>query len=416
MKILFIAPGFAPYEFSENIVNSKLVLALIQSGHYVDVITKVDEGNVYSNSWIYPWSELESITTIPVYARETPFKRLLDIGVSSYKFRTAMEGIRWAARAYKIALQKIGSTQYDVMMTRSPADIGHLVGLKLKKQTGLPWIANWNDPAVTIWPGEYKTRLSAFQRYFYRNLAQDVIKYCDLMTFPCKELRDHFALKFHIKKEKTRVIPHINLAKAININALVSHGIVRMCHAGNLSRERRPENLFLALKDVIKKNPDVFIKLDIIGSIHEDFEDMIRSLDLHQNIESIGSMSYGKTMEALNNYDILVVLEAPVEVGIFLPSKIVDYSQLHKPILSISPVVGCLSRMMNCYGGGMAVNCESQEDISKGLQKYIESWRKGMLAEMFDSTRLNSNFDVADIVQEYEKAIDIVKINGHGGC
>lgn len=42
MKILFIASGYLPYTFSENLCNAKLVYALQEAGWHVDVISKKD--------------------------------------------------------------------------------------------------------------------------------------------------------------------------------------------------------------------------------------------------------------------------------------------------------------------------------------------------------------------------------------
>jgi len=404
-KILFITPGFAPYEFSENIVNSKLVLALIKAGHTVDVIAKIDEGSVYSNAWIEPWKELRGFTIIPEYSNNK-FNRFADVILSGIKFGSLVHGIRWASRAYDIAIDKINQHRYDLILTRAPSDIGHLVGLKLKKTTGLPWIANWNDPSTTIWPGEYKNKLSIGQKYFYSSLAKDVIKYADLITFPCDELRDHFLSHFIIDINKTRIIPHINLPAELTLESGLDKGCLKMCHAGNLSKERRPEKLLIALSEAIRNNPKIDITLDIIGSINDNLSTLITSLDLQNHVKSVGSMSFQETMTQLNQYDLLIVVEAPVKMGIFLPSKVVDYSQINKPIFSLSPVRGCMSRLMTTFGGGLVVDNDNPKEISDGLQILINAWKTGDLTEKYNSQLLNSNFTVPGVIHEYEEAFD----------
>ena len=42
-----IATGYPPYLFSENLCNGKLVMALLQAGIEVDVISRIDEGPSY---------------------------------------------------------------------------------------------------------------------------------------------------------------------------------------------------------------------------------------------------------------------------------------------------------------------------------------------------------------------------------
>lgn len=62
MKILFITIGFAPYTFSESLCNSKLVLAMMEKGWHVDVISRIDNGTNYSTEWSEPWILLKDIT------------------------------------------------------------------------------------------------------------------------------------------------------------------------------------------------------------------------------------------------------------------------------------------------------------------------------------------------------------------
>ena len=47
MRLLMIATGYPPYLFSENLCNGKLVMALLQAGIEVDVISRIDEGPLY---------------------------------------------------------------------------------------------------------------------------------------------------------------------------------------------------------------------------------------------------------------------------------------------------------------------------------------------------------------------------------
>lgn len=53
-----IATGYPPYLFSENLCNGKLVMALLQAGIEVDVISRIDEGPSYGTDWTEPWNML----------------------------------------------------------------------------------------------------------------------------------------------------------------------------------------------------------------------------------------------------------------------------------------------------------------------------------------------------------------------
>ena len=83
MKILFIASGYLPYTFSENLCNAKLVYALQEAGWHVDVISKKDNGPTYSTEWQEPWLPLKEHTYEISYFIGGKLSRLYDLLKSS---------------------------------------------------------------------------------------------------------------------------------------------------------------------------------------------------------------------------------------------------------------------------------------------------------------------------------------------
>jgi len=118
-----------------------------------------------------------------------------------------IEGIRWAAHAYDLACKLCDGKKYDVIMTRSPSDIPHIVGYKLSKKTGIKWISNWNDPAATIWPEPYTYHFSKRKLRTLRRYERLCLMNSDAITYPAETLGSIFkktyclrncAWKFHI--------------------------------------------------------------------------------------------------------------------------------------------------------------------------------------------------------------------------
>ena len=210
MRILFIAPGYLPYTFSENLCNGKLVYALQEKGWEVDVISRIDEGPTYCSEWQEPWLPLKKHT---------------------YEI------------SYQKALELHKKNPYDVIITRSPSDIPHIIGYKIKQKTGIRWIANWNDPATTIWPEPYTHHLSPREHNIAHRYTVTCLKKADVNTFPSQTLLEHFEANFSFLKDKqTAVIPHIGLPESfLSVRPSEKRDKMYMCHSGNLSSERNPE-------------------------------------------------------------------------------------------------------------------------------------------------------------------------------
>lgn len=406
MNILFITSGFPPYMFSENIVNGKLVLAFKKEGWHVDVLSKKDEGALYSKSWVSPFESLHEITHEITYPKGSQFLRLIDLIYSTIILRGfPLAGVRWGRRIYHKALELFKNNSYDVIITRSPNDISHLVGFKLSKKTKTPWIANWNDPASTIWPEPYTHQFSILNKLILNRFIDKALEKASINTFPSETLKNHFTTHFPVlDKNQSVVIPHIALIEEecdTLPRTTSSQKVIRMCHAGNLSSERDPNLFFKALKK-IKDECSMSIHLDIMGVINDYTESLIEKYDLQNEIEYIGGFPFVDALKKMSNYDVLVLIEAEMEFGIFFPSKLVDYNQVNVPILAISPKRGYTNSLFSKFKAGVAVNNNDEQDIYNGLKKLIELKSIGKLTESFDLGALQKFYSTKEIINQYK--------------
>jgi len=406
MKILFIASGFPPYMFSEANVNGKLVLAFQAEKWKVDVISKQDEGNVYSKDWIKPFNQLKDITYELNYPIGSRFDRLSDIFYSAIVLKSyPLPGIRWGRRAYSKALKMISKNEYDFILTRSPNDITHLVGYALAKKTKLPWIANWNDPATTIWPEPYVHKMSFFNKLILNRFIGKALKKASINTFPSDTLKNHFTTHYPLLANKqTVIIPHIALIDEELVTKPIiktNQKEIRMCHAGNLSSERDPNLFFKAIKKITDEY-SIDIRLDIMGVINDYTESLIKKYDLQKEIKYIGGFSFVDALQKMSDYDVLVLIEAKMEYGIFFPSKLVDYNQVNVPILAISPKQGYSKSLFSKFKAGVAVHNNDEKDIYNGLKKIIELKLQEKLKETFDLKTLQNFYSSEEIVNQYK--------------
>ncbi len=338
-----IASGYPPHLFSENLCNGKLAMALMENGIQVDAVSKVNEGPSYGAEWTAPWDILEPTAHIIKYKTGNRLQQLVDVVFSGTKMGfNYIHGIRWGRRAYEKALKLMCENHYDAILTRSPNDMAHLVGYMLKRKTGCRWIANWNDPAAPIWPGQYKHDYTPSQQKKMMKHTSKLLCTADVNTFPSESLRKHFIEHFPgLNNHKTDVLPHIGLIQSAwpKGEKNPNDGIIRFLHSGNLSAERNPETTFHALKRLVDEGNDGF-EFHIMGHVNDYTEELIKKYNLDDHVKFIGSFPYLKAIEKMQAYDVLVLLEAKLKKGIFFASKFTDYLQTGLPMLAISPTKG----------------------------------------------------------------------------
>jgi glycosyltransferase involved in cell wall biosynthesis len=401
---LIIASGFPPFEFSENIVNGKLALALLKSGHEIKVITKVDEGDCYNDTWHDPWLPLRSVTYIIQYSHGNYLQRFFEILKCFYYLKYPLEGIRWAWRACKKAEDLMSAQKFDAIITRSPSDISHLPGLWLKKRHNIKWIANWNDPAAGIWPEPYNKKMPLWKKYLMRLYVQEVINAADKSTFPSELLAGHFKKYFRFSETKISIVPHLMVSFNYPDIDGIKTGDLYICHSGNISIERDPRNLFKAISEINSENEQK-IYLEITGVISENFKEIIFDGGLEEYIKVSKPLPYNEALRRMKEFDVLVILEALMEQSIFLPSKISDYTQFDIPVLAISPSTSELANVFRKFGGGIAADNKTLEDIKNKLLLFLELKRTAKLKTAFSKTNLRGYLSEERVTQTLAEII-----------
>ncbi len=406
MNILYITVGYLPYTFSESLCNGKLVYALQRQGIDIDVISRTYDSSLYSNDWTEPWALLKEHTHEVKYNHGNRLVRFFDtLRASAYFSIYPIDGLRWAYYAYMEAIRLSKSKHYDIIMTRSPSDIPHLVGYKLKQTLGIPWIANWNDPSATIWPKPYSHQFSVIKKWQLNHLTDKYLDSTDVNTFPSQWLLDHFMKSNpNLKNKNNIVIPHIALDESIELKPSqpMDCGKFRMCHSGNLSAERNPELTFRAIRQLIDEGRDK-MEFHIMGYVNNYTQKLIDKYNLNAYVKCIGGFPYMDAMWKMQEYDCLVLLEAILEKGIFFPSKLTDYAQMNRPILAISPTDGYA--VENIDKSGIVVDNKDVNSIKHGIASLYDAWMDGVLSSKYDSTELYKIYRAQNVVERYKQLL-----------
>lgn len=407
MNLLVITTGYLPYAFSENICNGKLVLILKQLGHHVDVISRADDGPAYCSEWVSPWEELKDTAYEISYNVGSKWQRIFDSLKSGIRLRTIpMGGMRWGRHALAKALELHKNRAYDAVLSRSPSDIPHLVGRAFAKKTKVRWLANWNDPVVTIWPGCYAQDISSSYARIYNHAIADCLKTASINTFPSQRLLEHFKRFFPVLNHShCKVAPHACLPKKLFPSGnYAPTPAFRICHCGNLSLERNPKLFFSAMKQVIAQT-GVDIQLDIMGTQSPFVFSLAESCGVSAHVNFVGSFPFIPALEYMQNCDLLLLLEAQLDEGIFFASKITDYVQTGRPILAVSPHRGFASDIIKNYGGGISVDNENMSDIVKGLTIMVQSWMRNNLEKSYSTENLYNQFSAETIQNIYSELL-----------
>ena len=394
--ILVIAPASIPITGAEAICNVKLLRVLSENGYKIDLISKKMKYTHYpETNFTELGLNLNSVNTIEV-DNKMSLKVIWQHLCCLFIFGTVFKGAHWAYCVLKVAKELCKKNQYDAIITKnSPSE---LLGYYFKKKNGIKWIATWNDPYPTKkYPKPYgngiNTKLFILERPLLKKMEE-----ADYHIFPNQRIRDYMSNYINIPAEKTRIIPHVVIPRE---HIDTPHENLKIVHLGNVLPPRDATPFLKALKEFIKNKQDAKIEIAFIGQTPKSIKDYIKTTHLEKYVKVFPPVKYEESQEILGTYDIQLIVEAPCEEGIFLPTKVSDSMQLGKPIFTISPSIGVLNDLYKQGHISYFSSVKDEKEILAILEQVYNDFTNGKLKTF----SLEKSYSPRTIFQQYDEII-----------
>ncbi|MFN5317858.1 MAG: glycosyltransferase family 4 protein [Bacteroidia bacterium] len=268
----------------------------------------------------------------------------------------------WNSFAYKKAVQLIRDLNIDTVITTSPPHSTQLIGLKLKQQLHIRWIADLRDPWTDIYYYNqfYHTPLA---KWMDKNYERTVVENADKIITVSADLARIYASKTTKNiSEKIHIIP--NGFDETDFESAQPQTDVEpnITYTGTLSDEYPLHGFITALQEL---GSDV--KLRFVGKISQSQQEGLAKTP--SKIEYISHVPHRQSIEFLQQAGILLLVIPQVEnnKGI-ITGKFFEYLASGKPVLAIGPVDGDLADLIK------ETQCGKIFDYSDvhGIKRYIE--------------------------------------------
>lgn len=340
MKILFLAPYSIPVNNPEAICNAKLIKALCDANHELYVISK-------NNNHAYTPDEDSSLFDSRVkYLKTIYIKNVINIEtiighiLVFLKTGFVYKGAHWAYYAIKEGEKLIKENRINLIMSRTPSS--EIAAQYLTRKYGIPWIANWNDPYPDIrYPKPYGSGVNGKISFFQKKLFKRISSSALVHTFPSVRLAHYMSQ--YLKFKNIVIIPHICIDDFYKHGLKEKNAHLRIIHSGNISYPRSPEKLFEALRQFKDNYPNKIFEISFIGKQDSTFNNLIEKYGLEENVSVLSPSSYVENLQLMESFDLALLVEAEMQEGIYLPTKVGDYMQSRLPIWSLSPKIGIMN-------------------------------------------------------------------------
>jgi hypothetical protein len=343
MRTISISWAFPPMNYPRAIQVDRLLRNLNVENQTVISTQKNGESNVKTTLLSENLKHL-TIAEYSWFVRAKKIARLIPIIAKSPDLERL-----WARQASSYVIETIAPNSEDTLITFGQPMSDHLAGLRVKRKTGCTWVAHFSDP----WSDNEFSQRRGLTNFLNRRLERRVITACDAAIFTSIETLNLVMGKYpQSYQQKSFVVPH-SFGNPIEIEAPSATGPIRMRHIGNFYGHRTPQPLFSALAFIQATNPHVLDQLviDLVGNIPQR---MLRSKEYESIpkglINIIPTVSYKESLELMRTTDVLLIIDAPADLSVFLPSKLIDYLTHDRPIIGFTPKGASLDLITKCGG------------------------------------------------------------------
>ena len=203
-------------------------------------------------------------------------------------------------------------------------------------------------------------------------------------------------------KAKSFVLPHCFEETFINRKIVPSADKIVIRYMGNFYGARNPVNFLRAVSEIEKETPEILKKVRIefygkwinSGCLLGDF-----SVLIDKYVFFYEPVTYFESIDLMAKANILLIIDAPFDMSVFLPSKLIDYMSVYRPILGITPK-GTSAEAIKKYGGIIA-SPHNIGAIKLGLTDALRAYKNGSFKEV-DRQFVNS-FEANIIGKTYKK-------------
>jgi len=317
--------------------------------------------------------------------------------------------ITWVPSALLKGLQIIKREQIDVIITSSPPESIHVIGLLLSKITGVKWITDfrdlWTTRKVAYTPPTilHNIIIKKIESIIYKNTRHIIAN-----TYGNKDI---YLNNFNISKEKITVITNgydpEEMPDICNQSVREENKEFSVGYMGNFDKHGLPCDKFLiAIKRLVSLGDNIKIKVIIYGYISPKTKKFIADHNLTRYVDHRGVVPHFEAYKEIQKCNLLLLML--IEAGYskaWVPQKLYHYLGMSKPIMAIAEEDGELAHIINNTYTGKVVSAKKPDGAYNMLVSYYEEWEKTGSNKYKPNIKEIEKYDIIKLTKKLSETI-----------
>lgn len=309
----------------------------------------------------------------------------------------------WIKPSVNFLVPWLRDNPVDLVATNGPPHSMHLIGLGIKREVGLPWLADFRDP----WTGiDFYDQLKLSKRADkkHKRLENKVLMNADRITTVSWSWAED--MKALCGRDIDVISNGFDDEDFKGIERKTPDGFV-ITHVGSMNRDRNPELFWEVISEMARDNEDFGkdLKIRFIGFTDNNVWVTLEKLGLSKYVEKINYLPHGEVLEKASASSLLFLpLNNTPNVKGIVPGKIFEYLALRIPVLCIGDVNGDSARIIDSTGAGKIAGFSDKKAMREAVEHFYKKSGTGEIeidsGRTMQYTRKRKTEELAKIFNE----------------
>ena len=324
----------------------------------------------------------EAVEVNPVNAQNKSFLQKAAMWVRGNLFRPDPRCL-WIRPSVRFLKKYLKEHPVDLIVSTGPPQSMHIIGLKLSRQTGIPWIADFRDPWTKIFYFKHLSMTSATERW-HQKLEKKVLDEASAVVAVSPLVQKEFQ---EMTSTPVELITNgfdecdFSMEKCTEAYGGPKKDFV-ITHTGLFAADGNPTVLWDVLSEKCSADESFrrHLKIRLIGKTDEQIVNALKERGLGDMLEDMGYQPHSIAVQQQREASLLILpLRKEPEYKAVLPGKLFEYLASWRPVLGIGQPDGAMAMILDRTKTGKVMDWEDKKTISEFIDRCWEDHLSGRL-------------------------------------
>lgn len=286
--------------------------------------------------------------------------------------------VLWVRKSVRFLKDYLRDHPVDVIVSTGPPHSMHLIAMKLSRECGLPWIADFRDPWTKMFYFKH-LELSGWARLRHERLEKQVLDNATVVVAVSPIVQEEFRSMTETPVELiTNGFDEDDFADAL----VEDDGYFNITHTGLFAADGNPDVLWKVLSEKCADDEEFrrMLRIRLVGKTDRDIVRSILEASLAENLIDNGYQPHPVAVKEQKSASLLILpLRKEPEYRATLPGKLFEYLASGRPVLGIGQPDGAMAQILRQSGAGQTFDWDDYDGIAKFIDGSWEAFRNGTL-------------------------------------